>query len=159
MVKNNRMSIPSKASCVVWQTHSEPQISISYFRSQCREAPDYVTILNHRHKSGTSHLARLKYLDAKKTKRDSQWFSCFCVHAKLLLQSCPTLCGPMDCSLPGSSIHGILQARILEWVAMPSSRGSSWPRDQTWVSWFSCIVGGFFTAEPLGKTEPQFTHL
>ena len=49
-------------------------------------------------------------------------------HAKSL-QSCPTLCDPMDCSLPGSSVHGILQARILEWVAMPSSRGSSQPRD------------------------------
>ena len=57
-------------------------------------------------------------------------------------QSCPTLCDPMDCSPPGSSVHGILQARILEWVAMPSSRGSSWPRDQTGVS---CNVGGFFT--------------
>ena len=41
------------------------------------------------------------------------------------LQSCPTLCDPMDCSLLGSSVHGILQARILRWVAMPSSRGSS----------------------------------
>ena len=47
-----------------------------------------------------------------------------CVHAKSL-QSCLTLCGPMDCSLPGSSVCGILQARILEWVAMPFSRGSS----------------------------------
>ena len=45
------------------------------------------------------------------------------------LQSCPTACDPMDCSPPGSSVHGILQARILEWVAMPSSRGSSRPRD------------------------------
>ena len=45
------------------------------------------------------------------------------------LQSCLTLCNPMDCSLPGSSVHGILQARVLEWVAMPSSRGSSRPRD------------------------------
>ena len=61
-------------------------------------------------------------------------------HAKLL-QSCPTLCDPMDCSLPGSSVHGILQARILEWVAIPISRGSSLPRDQAWVS---CIVGRFF---------------
>ena len=43
----------------------------------------------------------------------------------------------MECSLPGSSLHGILQAIILEWVAMPSSRGSSWPRDQTWVSHLS----------------------
>ena len=49
-------------------------------------------------------------------------------------QSCLTLCDPMNCSLPGSSVHGILQARILEWVTMPSSRGSSQPRGQTWVS-------------------------
>ena len=64
-----------------------------------------------------------------------------CMHAKLL-QSCPTLCDPMDCNLPGSSVHGILHARILEWVAMPSSRGSSWPRNWTPVS---CIAGKFFT--------------
>ena len=51
-----------------------------------------------------------------------------CVCAKSL-QSCLTLCDPMDCSLPGSSVHRILQARILEWVALPSSRGSSWPKD------------------------------
>ena len=49
-------------------------------------------------------------------------------------QSCPTLHDRMDCSLPGSSAHGIFQARVLEWVAMPSSRGSSLPRDRTWVS-------------------------
>ena len=48
--------------------------------------------------------------------------------------SCLTLCDPMDCSLSGSSVHGILQARILEWVAISFSRGSSWPRDRTWVS-------------------------
>ena len=57
-------------------------------------------------------------------------------------QSCPTLCNPMDCSIPGSSIHGILQARILEWVAIFFSRGSSWPRDRTRVS---CIAGRCFT--------------
>ena len=51
----------------------------------------------------------------------------------LVSQSCPTLCDPMDCSPPGSSVHGILQARILEWITMPSSRGSSWPRDRTHV--------------------------
>ena len=66
-----------------------------------------------------------------------------CVHAKSL-QSCPTLCDPVACSPPGSSVHGILQARILEWVVMPSSRGSSWPRDGTRVSCSSCIAGGFF---------------
>ena len=48
-------------------------------------------------------------------------------------QSCPTLCDPMDSSLPGSSIHRIFQARVLEWVAISFSRGSSWPRGQTWV--------------------------
>ena len=65
-------------------------------------------------------------------------------------KSCLTLCDPMDYNLPGSSVHGILQARILEWVAISSSRGSSWPRDRTWVS---CIAGGFPTAEPLRKVS------
>ena len=52
-------------------------------------------------------------------------------------QSCPTLCDPVDCSPPCSSVHGILQARVLEWVAISFTRGSSWPRDRTQVS---CIV-------------------
>ena len=59
----------------------------------------------------------------------------------LVFQSCLTLCDPVDYSLPGSSVHGILQARILEWVAISFSRGSSQPRNQTQVS---CIVGRFF---------------
>ena len=61
-----------------------------------------------------------------------------CLHAKLL-QSCLSLCDPMDHSPPGSSVHGILQARTLEWVAISSSRGSSQPRFQTHVSYVSCI--------------------
>ena len=61
-----------------------------------------------------------------------------CVHAKLPPSSL-TLCDPMNCSPPGSSVHGIFQARILEWVAMPSSRGSSQPRDRTHVSCIFCI--------------------
>ena len=60
----------------------------------------------------------------------------------LVAQLCPTLCNPMDCRPPGSSVHGILQARILEWVAVPFSRGPSKPRAQTQV--FG-IVGTFFT--------------
>ena len=55
---------------------------------------------------------------------------------------CPTLCDSVDCSQPGSSVHGILQARILEWVAISLSRGSSQPRDRTRVS---CTVGRRFT--------------
>ena len=54
-------------------------------------------------------------------------------------QSWPTLFNPMDCSLPGSSVHGIFQARILEWVANSFSRGFSQPRDQTFISCVSCI--------------------
>ena len=61
------------------------------------------------------------------------------VCANKLLQLRPTLCDPVDCSLLGSSIHGILQARILEWVAMPSSKGSSWPSGWTYFSYVSCI--------------------
>ena len=55
------------------------------------------------------------------------------------LQSCLTLCDPMDHSPPSFSVHGILQARTLDWVAVPSSRGSSQPRDQTCISYVSCI--------------------
>ena len=65
-----------------------------------------------------------------------------------LLQSCLTVCNPVDCSPSGSSVHGILQARILEWVAVPSSKESSRPRDQTSISF---IAGRFSAVEPLGK--------
>ena len=64
---------------------------------------------------------------------------CMCM---LVTQLCPTLCNPMDSSLPGSSVRGILQARTLEWIPIPFSKGSFRPRDQTWVS---CVTGGFFT--------------
>ena len=60
----------------------------------------------------------------------------------LVTQLCPTLCDPIDCSPPGSSVHGILQARILEWVAVPISMRSSQPRDRTQDSH---IAGGIFT--------------
>ena len=83
-------------------------------------------------------------------------FICAHVHAKSL-QSCPALCDPMDNSLPGSSVHGILQARILEWVAVPSSRGSSWPRDQTHISSGSCTAGRFSTTEQPGEAL-MFSH-
>ena len=69
------------------------------------------------------------------------------------LQPCRTLCDPMDCSLSDSSVHGILQARILAWVAILSSRGSPWPRDLTQVSCVSSLADGFFATEPLGKPK------
>ena len=77
----------------------------------------------------------------------------------LLAQLCLTLCDPMDCSPPVSFVHGIHKARILEWVAIPLSRGSSRPRDQTWLS---LIAGRFLT---IGATRrkhkgkrPLFFH-
>ena len=63
----------------------------------------------------------------------------------LVAQLCPTLCDPMDCSPSGSSVHGILQARIPEWVAIPFSRGSSRPRDGTQFLMSPALAGGFFT--------------
>ena len=74
---------------------------------------------------------------------DGSWLFA-CVRAPLI-QLCLTLCDPMDCSPPGSSVQGILQARILEWVAMPPCRVSFRPWDRIWVSY---IAGGFFIAEP-----------
>ena len=74
-------------------------------------------------------------LYTKQTTR-TPCIQCVCVCCRV------RLCDPMDCSPPGSSVHGILQARILVWVAISSSKGSSQPRDQTYVSCVSC-VGGF----------------
>ena len=75
-------------------------------------------------------------------KQTSGKFSLTSAVLCLVAQSCQTLCNPIDCSPPGSPVHGILQARILEWVAVPSSRRSFPPRDRTQVS---RIAGGFFT--------------
>ena len=68
----------------------------------------------------------------------------------LVTQLCLTRCNPTDCNLPGSSVHGILQVRILEWLAFPYSKGSSQPRDWTRVS---CIAGRFFRETPKGTSD------
>ena len=75
-----------------------------------------------------------------------------CAAAAKLLQSCPALCDPMDYSPPGPTVPGLLQAGILEWVAIPFSRASSWPRDQTWVSY---IASRFFTIWATKETQVQ----
>ena len=69
----------------------------------------------------------------------------------LPFQLCSNFFDAMDCCPPGSSVHGVLQPRIQKWVAIPIFRGSSQTRDQTQVSCASCIAGGFFTTELLGK--------
>ena len=68
--------------------------------------------------------------------------SIYCEYSHIVTQLCPTLFKPINCSLPGPFVHGILQARTLEWAAISSSRRSFQPRDQTWVS---CIAGRFFS--------------
>ena len=80
---------------------------------------------------------------------------CKCVHARSL-QPCLSLCNPMDCTPLGSSVHGILQARILEWAVMPSSRGSSRPRDRTLVSYLLCLLHWQVGSSPLAPSgEPS----
>ena len=75
------------------------------------------------------------------------------------LHSCLTLRHPMDFSPPGSSVLGILQARILEWVAMAFTRGSSWPRGWTCISKSVALTGGFFSTEPTWKAPPLCIHV
>ena len=83
------------------------------------------------------------------------YFYLCCQSENEVAQSCPTLCDPMDCSLPGSSIHGIFQARILECIAISLSRESSRPRDRTQVS---CIVGRHFTVSHQGEFYNKKVH-
>ena len=79
---------------------------------------------------------RMRWLDGITNSIDMK------VKESEVAQSCPTLCYLMDCSLSGSSVHGIFQVRGLEWIVISFSRGSSRPRNQTWVS---CIAGRRFT--------------
>ena len=85
--------------------------------------------------------------------KDKMFIKSFFVLCAKSLQSCSTLCDPMDCSPPESSVHGILQARILEWVVISSSRGSSWPRDWTLVS---CLLFWQAGSSPLPPSLMSF---
>ena len=91
------------------------------------------------------------------------WYTYIKVTAKrmkkkesVVTQSCSTLCDPVDCSPPGSSVHGILQIRIVEWVAMLFSRGYSWPSDWTQVS---CITGRSLPSEPRDSQSHYYSGL
>ena len=80
---------------------------------------------------------------------------CVCLHAQLL----PTLCDPMDCNPPGSSVHRIFLARTLGWVAIFFSKGPSWPKDWTCISHILCAAGRFFTIEPPGRASQVVKNL
>ena len=75
------------------------------------------------------------------------------------VQPCPTLCNPMDCSLPGSYVQGIFQAKTLEWVAISYSRGSSKPRDPSISPAFPALADGFFTTAPSGKSKLMLNYI
>ena len=118
-------------------TYSTLRFLQSPSESQNRLRPDGTQRPDKTEEKGT----RLKHLDSP----DS------CVLAKSL-QSCPALCDPMDCSPPGSSVHGISQGRIPEWVAISFSRGSPRPRDRTRTS---CLASGFFTVTTGATSSPR----
>ena len=75
----------------------------------------------------------------------------------LVAQSCPTLCNHIDCNPSGSSVHEILQARILEWVNIPFSRGSSWPKDQVEPGSIELQVD-YLPSGPPGKPFANSSH-
>ena len=90
----------------------------------------------------TEEPGRLQSMGSQRVSHNWATFSKQWKRYVLDTQSCFTLRDPTDCGPPGCSVRGFLQARILQWVAIPFSRGSFWPRDQTWVSH---ITGRFFT--------------
>ena len=112
-----------------------------------------------RPETGSTHNCTIRFKTELCPKSEIEIPAFFSVSV-LVAQLCPTHCDPMGWGLPGSSIHGIFQARILEWVAIPFSRGSSWVRDQTWVS---RIAGRFFRIwnhqERVIKSKAIYFHL
>ena len=150
----------SSRSCFCWQYKASPPLAAKNIihlisvRSMCRVFSCVVvrclswpvrslgkTLLAFAlHTESYSKLSQ-KIVRACTAGNESQWVS-------EVTQSCPALCNPMDCSLQGSSVHGIFQARVLEWIAISFSRGSSWPRDRTRVS---RIAGRRFTVWVIGE--------
>ena len=143
---------PNAARCQSWLLASNTPLVVR------NSAPHHPDSSFHKY----SVLCALQMLKSNSNKTSTSHFYqgyqfYTCVHAKSL-QSCLTPCNPMDCSPPGSSVHGILQARILEWAATPSSGGSFWlqgsnlclPRLLHWQMASSLLA-------PPGK--PSFTHI
>ena len=126
-----------------WTIFDWPFVSGRRRFYQKSPSPDFhFDLIDQNHASFTYHLTMSSCKGNSKGKR---WLSCFyvvCLLSHSDAESCLTFCSPMDCNLSGSSVHGILQARILEWVASSFSRESSQLRDRTLVSH---IAGRFFT--------------
>ena len=114
--------------CVILQTAThQALLSLGFSRQE--------------HQSGLPFLSPVHESESEVALQTKFTVTEYSLQCSLVAQSCPTLCDPLDYRLLGSSVHGILQAAILEWVAGSSSRGSFQPRDQTCVSSISCIAG------------------
>ena len=110
--------------------------------------PEWVTISSSRGSSQPQDWACISCIGRQILYRCATWEAQVNVWVVSVVQLCLTLCDPVDCGPPGPSVHGILQARLLEWIVIPFARGSFWPRDQTRVSF---TAGRFFTVWAAGK--------
>ena len=129
-VKGNR----AKAACM-WEENQESMISEDMWRN-CGKEQEVINCVN-------CCWLKKKVWGLRITRwiRECRgnWWPCYWHLCAKSLQSSLTLCKPLDHNPPGSPVHGILQARKLECIVVPSSRGSSWPRDQTCISYVTCI--------------------
>ena len=123
---------PSKAYCILLRGYPQHFSSLptqcwrGWIVSECSSGQGHLSAISPFLTLGAKSLLQIQHQE------------CICTCS--VAQSCPTLCNPMDCSPPASSVHGIFQARILEWAAISSARGSSHPRDWTYVSCISCFA-------------------
>ena len=154
----------------LWPADTSKNISFFSSKGSCFQSHvslTYVSILSY-----ISWTSFLWLWNPRDWMSGQQWVNSMCVcvcvcvcmhthmhthtHTHTVSKSCQSICDPMDCSPPGSSVHGISQARILEWVAISSSRGPSWSRDRTCVSFLLYLAGGFFITELPGKPSHPF---
>ena len=166
-------SLQSCPTAVLWTAAHQAPLSMGFSRQECwsgLSCPDFcyksmriLCIHSHRcerskskniilikglpfgNSSGIHRFPKVRYIRLYSVKINIMKGS-----DMVVIQSCPTLCNPMDCSPPGSSVQGILQARILEWVAISFSKESSQPRDQSWVS---CIAGSLYHLSHQGNSH------
>ena len=124
---------------VFWAKCEKQILYFCKYRWRSYHEKSYLTVLEAMGIPENGKLGRGKVVKIHPTNVQISWKQWMWEAVKkvkmLVTQSCLTLCNPMDCNPPGFSVHGILQARILEWVAIPFSRGSSQSRDWTRVSW------------------------
>ena len=135
-------------------SHEEGKVSITTFYIENGLWID--ALCNDESCSNKQYKSVLTFLFLEKMTIGIKWY--IRVHTCSVTQSCWTLCSSVDCDSPGSSVHGIFQARILEWVAISYSKGSSWPRDWPTSPASPALVGRFFTTEPPRKSQTDIDH-